>query len=149
MHIFFSCLHCYSCVISRKKFDSRVKFLHRACISSLQPFLGLFYCTILTFLLYLLKKPYRKQWERNVHCKKSVDYTVKYLVSGCQFTCRHFYGRHLVEHFKKSRYGRVMLTNNTREYICRIEGLYDPKNFMSLATVLCLVPENVNGRLLK
>ena len=36
---------------------------------------------------------------RVVHCKKSIDFTVKYLSSGCQFTCRYFNGRLLVEHF--------------------------------------------------
>ena len=34
-----------------------------------------------------------------VHCKKSVDFTVKYLASGCQFFYRYFYGRLPVEHF--------------------------------------------------
>ena len=42
-------------------------------------------------------------------CKrKSVDFMVEYLASSCQFTCRYFYGRLLVEHFQKSRYGRVI-----------------------------------------
>ena len=31
--------------------------------------------------------------------KKSVDFTVKYLASGCQFFYRYFYGRLPVEHF--------------------------------------------------
>ena len=31
--------------------------------------------------------------------KKSVDFTVKYLTSGCQFFYRYFYGRLPVEHF--------------------------------------------------
>ena len=36
----------------------------------------------------------------HVHCKKkSVDFTVKYLASGCQFFYRYFYGRLPVEHF--------------------------------------------------
>ena len=35
-----------------------------------------------------------------MHCKKkSVDFTVKYLASGCQFFYRYFYGRLPVEHF--------------------------------------------------
>ena len=34
-----------------------------------------------------------------VHCKKSVDFTVKYLASDCQFFYRYFYGRLPVEHF--------------------------------------------------
>ena len=33
------------------------------------------------------------------HCKKSVDFTVKYLASGSQFTCRYSYGRLLAEQF--------------------------------------------------
>ena len=33
------------------------------------------------------------------HCKKSIDFTVKYLASGCQFCYRYFYGRLPVEHF--------------------------------------------------
>ena len=57
--------------------------------------------------------------------KKSVDFTVKYLESGCQFFYRYFYGRLSVEHFWKSRYGWVMLTHSTRKYLCRIVGLYD------------------------
>ena len=43
-----------------------------------------------------------------------------------------------------------MLTDSTRKYLCRIVhvGLYDKKNtIMSFATVLCLIPENVYGRL--
>ena len=31
--------------------------------------------------------------------KKSADFTVKYLASGCQFFYRYFYGRLPVEHF--------------------------------------------------
>ena len=35
-----------------------------------------------------------------MHCKKkSVDFTVKYLASRCQFFYRYFYGRLPVEHF--------------------------------------------------
>ena len=35
-----------------------------------------------------------------MHCKKkSVDFTVKYKASGCQFFYRYFYGRLPVEHF--------------------------------------------------
>ena len=34
-----------------------------------------------------------------VHCKKSVDFTVKYLATCCQYISRCFYGRLLVEHF--------------------------------------------------
>ena len=34
-----------------------------------------------------------------LHCIKSVDFTVKYLASGCQFFYRYFYGRLLREHF--------------------------------------------------
>ena len=30
-----------------------------------------------------------------IHCKKSVDFTVKYLTSGCQLFYRHFYGFYL------------------------------------------------------
>ena len=42
-----------------------------------------------------------------------------------------------------------MLTDSTRKYLCRIVGLYDRKTQMSFATVLCLIPENVYGRLQK
>ena len=38
-----------------------------------------------------------------------------------------FYGRLPVEHFLISRYDRVMLTDSTRKYLCRIVGLYDKK----------------------
>ena len=44
----------------------------------------------------------------------------------------------------------VMLTDSTRKYLCRIVGLYDKKKkkiIMSFATVLCLIPENLYGRL--
>ena len=37
------------------------------------------------------------------------------------FTCRTFLEIIL-------RYGRVMLTDSTRKYLCRIVGLYDKKN---------------------
>ena len=40
-----------------------------------------------------------------------------------------------------------MLTDSTRKYLCRIVGLYDKKPIMSLATVLCLSPENVDVHL--
>ena len=41
-----------------------------------------------------------------------------------------------------------MLTDSTRKYLCRIVGLYDKKKtIMSFATVLCLISENVYGRL--
>ena len=43
----------------------------------------------------------------------------KKLASSCQLTCRYFYGHLLVEDFSKSRYGRVMLTDGTRKYLCR------------------------------
>ena len=45
----------------------------------------------------------------------------------------------------------VGLTDNTRKYHCRVEGLYDQKQHMhmSFATVLCLIPENVYGRMYK
>ena len=36
-----------------------------------------------------------------------------------------------------------MLTDSTRKYLCRVEELYDQKQYMSFATVLCLIPENV------
>ena len=36
-----------------------------------------------------------------------------------------------------------MLTDSTRKYLCKVEGLYDQKQYMSFATVLCLIPENV------
>ena len=80
------------------------------------------------------------------HCytvKKSVDFTVKYLASGCQFTYRYSYVRLPVEHFQKSRYDGVMVTDSTRKYLCKVEGLYDQKQYMSFATILCLIPENV------
>ena len=39
-------------------------------------------------------------------------------------------------------------TDSSRKYLCRIVGMYDRKEkIMSFATVLCLVPENVYGRL--
>ena len=63
-----------------------------------------------------------------VHCKKSVDCTVKYLASGCKFFYRYFNGRLPIEHFQKSRYGRVMLTDSTLKYLCRIVGLSDKNN---------------------
>ena len=44
-----------------------------------------------------------------------------------------------------------MLTDSTRKYLCRIVGLYGKIIIiiiiMSFATVLCLIPENVYGRL--
>ena len=40
-----------------------------------------------------------------------------------------------------------MLTDSTRKYLCRVEGLYDHKQYMFFATVLRLFPENVYGRL--
>ena len=78
----------------------------------------------------------------SLHCKKPVDFTVKYLASGCQFFYRYFYGRLPVEHFYKSRYSRVMLTDSTRKYLRRIIGLYDKKEKkkkkkMAFATALC------------
>ena len=76
--------------------------------------------------------------------KKSVDFTVKYLAFGYQFFYRYFYGRLPVEHVQKSRYGMVMITDSTLNYLCRIVG---QKTIMSFATVLCLIPENVYGRL--
>ena len=42
-----------------------------------------------------------------------------------------------------------MLTDSTRKYLCRIEGIYDQKKCMYFATVLCLIPENVYDRLCK
>ena len=49
-----------------------------------------------------------------------------------------------------------MLSDSTRKHLCRIVGLYDKKKkkqkkktIMSFATVLCLIPENVYGRLSK
>ena len=30
---------------------------------------------------------------------------------------------------------RVMLTDSTRKYLCRVEGLYDQKQYMSFATI--------------
>ena len=52
-----------------------------------------------------------------------------------------------------------MLTDNTRKDLCRIVGLYDKKKnkkkkkkkktIMSFVTNLCLIPENICGRLLK
>ena len=37
----------------------------------------------------------------SVHCKKNpVDFTVKYLASGCQSVSRYFYRRLPVEHFR-------------------------------------------------
>ena len=62
-----------------------------------------------------------------MHCKKIVDFTVKYMASGCQFFYRYFYGRLPIEHFQKSRYGRVMLTDSTQKYLRMIVGLYDKK----------------------
>ena len=55
--------------------------------------------------------------------KTSVDFTVKYLATSCQSISRYFYGRLLVEHFYKSRYGRVMLTDNTRKYFVGFKGI--------------------------
>ena len=47
-----------------------------------------------------LSKLKRIEFSENVHCKKNpIDFTVRYLASGCQFTCHYFYGRILVEHF--------------------------------------------------
>ena len=34
-----------------------------------------------------------------LHGKKSIDFTVNYLASGCQFFYRYFYGRLPVDHF--------------------------------------------------
>ena len=45
--------------------------------------------------------------------KKSVKFTVKYLATSCQSISRYLHGRLLVEHFWRSCYGRVMLTDNT------------------------------------
>ena len=30
--------------------------------------------------------------------------------------------------------------DSTQKYLCRVEGLYDRKQYMSFATVLCLIP---------
>ena len=73
--------------------------------------------------------------------KKSVDFTVKYLGAW-----HYYYGRLLVKHVKKSRYGRVMLTDSTRKYLCRVEGLFDPNNTSPLLPYFA-TPENVYGRL--
>ena len=62
--------------------------------------------------------------------KKSVDFTVNYLASGCQFFYRYFNGRLPVEHFKTSQYGRVMLSDNTRKYLYMIVGLYDKNSYV-------------------
>ena len=35
------------------------------------------------------------------------------------------------------------------KYLCRVERLHDQKQYMSFATVLFLIPENVYGHLLK
>ena len=35
-----------------------------------------------------------------------------------------------------------MLIDSTRKYLCGVEGLYDQKQYMSFATVLCPIPEN-------
>ena len=75
--------------------------------------------------------------------KKSVDFTV----NTRHLAANYFFGRLLVEHFQKSRYGRVMLTDNTRKYLCMVEGLYDQKHYMSFAILLCLIPGNVYRRL--
>ena len=61
-----------------------------------------------------------EQAVRTLKILQFLDFTVKRtLAFGCQFTCRYFYGHLLVEDFSKSRYGRVMLTDGTRKYLCR------------------------------
>ena len=40
---------------------------------------------------------------RQPHFAHAVDFTVKYLASGCQFSYRYLYGRLFVQHFKKSK----------------------------------------------
>ena len=42
------------------------------------------------------------QDDERVHYKKYVDFTAKYLASGCQFFYRYFYGRLPVEHFRNT-----------------------------------------------
>ena len=63
-----------------------------------------------------------------------------------QSISRYFYGRLLVEHFEKSRNGRVMLTDNTRKYLLWFKDYMTKSNTCLFATVLCLIPENVYGR---
>ena len=48
----------------------------------------------------------------------------------------------LVEHFYKSRYGMVMLTDSIRNTFLGLKS-YMTKNNTSFATLLCLIPENV------
>ena len=79
--------------------------------------------------------------------KKSIDFTVKYLASGCQF---FFFTRVYQQNiFRNQDMVGLMLTDSTRKYLYRIIGLYEKKKnkIMSFATVLCLIPENVIGRL--
>ena len=89
--------------------------------------------TELTEYLYLKVALFgtTRHFSTNIHCKKSVDFKVKYLQPAASRFPVIFYRRLLVEHFKKSRYGRVMLTDNTRKYLCRVYGLYDQKQYMS------------------
>ena len=68
---------------------------------------------------------------------KSVDFPIKYLASGCQFICRYFYGRLHVEHFWKSRYVRVMLTDSTQKSLFGWLKGYMTKNNISPLLPYC------------
>ena len=63
-------------------------------------------CTVLPFSSLLnfffgrdINVVFRRDICNQYTVKKSVDVTVKYLASGCQFFYRYFYGRLPVEHF--------------------------------------------------
>ena len=94
------------------------------------------------FLSYpSLKAPYTHKKIRRFYGKiPGIWLPVLLLLFLRAFTCRTFL---------EIKIWRVMLTDHTRKYLCRIVGLYDKKKttIMSFATVLCLIPVNVYGRL--
>ena len=70
--------------------------------------------------------------KQNVHCKKKIRIFYG-KIPGNRLPV-HFplnYGSLLVEPFLEIKIWKVMLTDNTRNYLCRIKGLYDQNQYMS------------------
>ena len=65
--------------------------------------------------------------------KKCVDFTAKYLFFVCFFLLFFFcfvFRASICRAFLEIKpYGRVMLTDSTRKYLCRVEGQNDQKQY--------------------
>ena len=87
-------------------------------------------------------------WERHNHytVKQSVDFTVKHLETSCQSISRYFSRASACRILIELKMGRVRFTENTRKYLLRFKGYMTKSNTCVFATLLCLIPDNVNGR---